>query len=61
MKSYELLLETIEENEDTITASAAFHLVNDGASWKLKDASTELGNAIFGTLVTSPVSEESDE
>ncbi len=61
LKSYELLLETIEENEDTITASAAFHLVNDGASWKLKDASTELGNAIFGTLVTSPVSEEGEE
>lgn len=58
LKSYELLLEAIEKNEDTITASAVFHLVNDGASWKLKDASTELGNAIFGMLVTSPVSEE---
>ena len=61
LKSYELLLETIEKNEDTITASAVFHLVNDGASWKLKDASTELGNAIFGTLVTSPVSGEGNE
>lgn len=61
LKSYELLLETIEKNEDTITASAVFHLVNDGASWKLKDASTELGNAIFGTLITSPVSGEGNE
>lgn len=60
-KSYELLLDAIEKNQDTITASAEFHLVNDGASWKLKDASTELGNAIFGTLITSPVSENDSE
>lgn len=60
-KSYELLLETIEGNTDTTTASATFHLMNDGASWKLEDASTELGNAIFGTLVTSPVENSGDD
>lgn len=60
-KSHELLLDSIRNNQATITATATFHLTNDGASWKLENAGTELGNAIFGTLTASPVSEDSTE
>lgn len=60
-KSHELLLDSIRNNQATITATATFHLVNDGASWKLENAGTELGNAIFGTLTASPVPEDSAE
>ena len=59
-KSHELLLDSIKNNDSTITATATFHLTNDGASWKLEDAGTELGNAIFGTLTASPVPEDAD-
>lgn len=58
-KSHELLLDSIRNNQATITATATFHLTNDGASWKLENAGTELGNAIFGTLTASPVPEDS--
>ena len=60
-KSHELLLDSIRNNQSTITATATFHLTNDGASWKLENAGTELGNAIFGTLTASPVPEDSTE
>lgn len=60
-KSHELLLDSIKNNKATITATATFHLTNDGASWKLEDAGTELGNAIFGTLTASPVPEDAAE
>ena len=60
-KSHELLLDSIRNNQATITATATFHLTNDGASWKLENAGTELGNAIFGTLTDSPVPEDSTE
>ena len=60
-KSHELLLDSIKNNEATITATATFHLTNDGASWKLEDAGTELGNAIFGTLTASPVPKDAAE
>lgn len=60
-KSHELLLDSIRNNQATITATATFHLTNDGASWKLENAGTELGNAIFGTLTASPVPEDSAE
>lgn len=60
-KSHELLLDSIRNNQATITATATFHLTNDGASWKLANAGTELGNAIFGTLTASPVPEDSTE
>lgn len=60
-KSHELLLDSIRNNQATITATATFHLTNDGASWKLENAGTELGNAIFGTLTASPVPEDSPE
>lgn len=59
-KSYELLLKYIQENTAVKTTSATFSLVNDGVSWKLADSSHSLGNAIFGTLSTSPV-EETEE
>lgn len=59
-KSHELLLASIEANTATKTAAAAFHLTNDGVAWKLKDESSELGNAIFGTLTISPVEDEED-
>ena len=57
-KSHELLLNSIKNNTTTTTANATFHLTNDGVSWKLEDAGTELGNAIFGTLTASPVPED---
>ena len=60
-KSHELLLDSIRNNQATITATATFHLTNDVASWKLENAGTELGNAIFGTLTASPVPEDSTE
>lgn len=60
-KSHELLLDSIRNNQATITATATFHLTNDGASWKLENTGTELGNAIFGTLTASPVPEDSTE
>lgn len=60
-KSHELLLDSIRNNQATITATATFHLTNDGVSWKLENAGTELGNAIFGTLTASPVPEDSTE
>lgn len=60
-RSHELLLDSIKNNQATITAIATFHLINDGASWKLENAGTELGNAIFGTLTASPVPEDSTE
>ena len=60
-KSHELLLDSIRNNQATITATATFHLTNAGASWKLENAGTELGNAIFGTLTASPVPEDSTE
>lgn len=60
-KSHELLLDSIRNNQATITATATFHLTNYGASWKLENAGTELGNAIFGTLTASPVPEDSTE
>ena len=60
-KSHEPLLDSIRNNQATITATATFHLTNDGASWKLENAGTELGNAIFGTLTASPVPEDSTE
>ena len=57
-KSHELLLDSIKNNTTTTTANSTFHLTNDGVSWKLEDAGTELGNAIFGTLTASPVPED---
>lgn len=57
-KSHELLLDSIKNNTTTTTANETFHLTNDGVSWKLEDAGTELGNAIFGTLTASPVPED---
>lgn len=59
-KSYELLLNSIEKNDSVTTSPATFTLVNDGAQWKLQNDTNELGNAIFGTLITTPVSEEGD-
>lgn len=57
-KSLELLLDSIEENTSITTTDVSFVLVNDGASWKLENESTRLGDAIFGTLTTTPVNEE---
>ena len=58
--SLNLLLSKIEQNKDTTTASAVFHLTNDGASWKLQDSNAAIGSAIFGTLSNTPVSQEED-
>ena len=54
-KSYTLLLDSIEANEKVKTVSTTFNLINDGASWKLEDAGTVFGQALFGTLNSSLV------
>lgn len=54
-KSYEMLLNYIQDNTAVKTAPATFLLVNDGVSWKLENDNHNLGNAIFGTLTTTPV------
>ncbi|MCI6005091.1 MAG: hypothetical protein SOY73_08805 [Blautia sp.] len=59
-KSYDLLLDNIEKNTSVSTAEAVFQLVNDGVSWKLENGNEELGDAIFGTLITTPVEEDSE-
>ena len=59
--SMQLLLKNIEENQNTHTSKAVFHLVNNGISWTLDNASEELGNAIFSTLTTTPSGEETVE
>lgn len=61
LKTLEMLLNDIENNAATITSTADFHLTNDGVSWKLDDSNTTIGNAIFGTLSSSPVNEETAE
>ena len=58
--SLELLLDSINNNTSTITSSVTFHLFNDGVSWKLLENSEALGNAIFGTLSTTPVPDDPD-
>ena len=60
-KSYDMLLDCITANTTTKTADASLHLINDGVSWKLDDSNGALGNAIFGTLTTSPVDDTTDE
>ncbi|HIZ22207.1 MAG TPA: hypothetical protein IAA21_05345 [Candidatus Blautia faecigallinarum] len=56
-KSYELLLDSIEKNDSVKTSPATFTMVNNGTKWELLNDNNELGNAIFGTLTTTPVSE----
>ena len=58
-KSYALLLDVIDNNTAVKTVDTTFNLINDGASWKLEDAGTVFGQALFGTLNSSPV-EDSD-
>lgn len=61
-KAHNLMLESIENHPDLITVSTTFALINDGVSWKLQDDGQILGNAIFGTLSTTPLdSEETEE
>lgn len=58
-KSLDLLLSHIESSEETTVSTATFQLSNDGASWKLKDASSAIGEAIFGSLTSTPTSDDS--
>lgn len=58
-ESLSLLLECINNNSKTVDSEATFRLINDGVSWKLEENDTSLGNAIFGTLSTTPVDENS--
>lgn len=55
--SYEMLLDAINNNKEVKTVETTFNLINDGASWKLEDAGTVFGQALFGTLTSSPVAE----
>ncbi|WP_253288325.1 hypothetical protein [Blautia sp. MSJ-19] len=57
--SMSMLLNNIESNTSTVSSDATFHLTNDGVSWKLQDSNISIGNAIFGTLSSSPVSDTS--
>ena len=59
-KSYQLLIDSIKENKEEKTVTTTFNLINDGASWKLENAGTVFGQALFGTLSSSPV-EDSEE
>ncbi|MCF0132766.1 MAG: hypothetical protein HUJ72_02760 [Blautia sp.] len=56
-KSLAYLLTAIQNNTATKASSVTFHLINDGVSWKLLDNSIELGNAVLGTLTSSPLNE----
>ena len=60
-KSMQLLLSKIKSNTATVQTAAVFHLTNDGVSWKLQDSNAAIGNAIFGTLSSTPVSEEAND
>lgn len=54
-KSFEILLNSINNNTATIVNDVDFVLINDGVSWKLQDEGNTLGDAIFGTLTDSPL------
>lgn len=54
-KSYSMLLDVIDKSTATKTVETTFTLINDGASWKLEDAGTVFGQALFGNLSSSPV------
>ena len=59
-KSYSMLLDVIDKNTATKTVETTFTLLNDGASWKLEDAGTVFGQALFGGLSSSPVEDAAD-
>ena len=59
-KSYSMFLDVIDKNTATKTVETAFPLLNDGASWKLEDAGTVFGQALFGGLSSSPVEDAAD-
>ena len=50
-KGRELLLEAIQNNQDTARIEEIFHLSNDGVSWKLDEPVKELGEALLGSLL----------
>ena len=54
-KSFEILLNSINDNTATAINDVDFVLINDGVSWKLQDEGNTLGAAIFGTLTDSPL------
>ena len=53
-------MKSIESNTASATSDVDFVLINDGTSWKLQDEGRTLGDAIFGTLTTSPLDDSSD-
>ena len=59
-KSFDLLLESIESNKEVKTASAAFVLCKWWGFLEIKNDNLDLGNAIFGTLTTTPVDDENE-
>mgnify|MGYP004528206883 FL=1 len=59
-KSYSMLLDVIDKNTATKTVETTFTLINDGASWKLEDAGTVFGEALFGDLSSSPVEDANE-
>ena len=59
-KSYNLLLDSIKANTARKSVDTTFTLINDGASWKLEDAGTVFGAALFGNLTSDPVEENQE-
>lgn len=59
-KSLSLLLECINNNAAATVNDVDFVLINDGVSWKLQDEGSTLGNAIFGTLIKSPLDDSNN-
>ena len=61
-KSMQLLLSKSNQIQTTVQTCCCFpSLPNDGVSWKLQDSNAAIGNAIFGTLSSTPVSEEAND
>ncbi len=52
---HDVLLDCIRSNKKVKTINRDFNLVNDGRGWKPQNTGQELGNAIFGTLSSSPL------
>ena len=50
----EKLLGYITDNTSTLTSEADFEMENDGTGWRLIHPGEDLGNALFGSLISVP-------
>lgn len=60
-KSFEILLNSINDNTVTTVNDVDFVLINDGVSWKLQDEGNTGKCCIFGTLTDSPLETSDSE